>query len=267
MFGAPKSILRVAPQYQPIFRELGIDADLIFKHPLIKPWRKLGDRENCTLDATLQDGQKIRWHVKRYQPAMGFTTPAEDEFNGHRALTIEQIPTPMLVAYGKLGDRRSFVIFEDLAGYAPADKLIESGETTFERLLNPTADLAAKLHRSGLHHRDLYLCHFFVRVDGDAVNVELIDPARVKRLPGILTRTRWIVKDLAQFWYSTTKHKVIAEAQRDAWLSRYAQQRGLKSPSSLRRKIDRKVAWIAKHDAQLRKQQPDRNISIPTAAQ
>ena len=28
--------IRVAPHYQPILRELGIDADLIFVHPLIK---------------------------------------------------------------------------------------------------------------------------------------------------------------------------------------------------------------------------------------
>src|SRR5690349_10202718 len=104
MFGVPKSKMRVASQYQPILRELGIDADLVFAHPLIKPWRQLSDRENCTLDATLRDGRTIRWHIKRYQPAPGFTTPADDEFNGHNALSVEQIPTAPLVGFGTLGD-------------------------------------------------------------------------------------------------------------------------------------------------------------------
>jgi len=263
MLEPSRSSLRVAPQYQPIFRELGIDAESVFRHPLIKPWRKLPDRENCTLDATLADGRKIRWHVKRYEPALGFTTPAEDEVKGHQALAVEQIPTADLIAWGKLPDRRCFVIFQDLAGYDPADKLIESGRTTFEQLLLPTADLAAKLHQHDLHHRDLYLCHFFAKAEANLpFDVRLIDSARVKRLPGIFTRTRWIVKDLAQFWYSTTKLPVSDE-QRTHWLDRYAQQRGMPSSATLRRKIERKVAWIGKHDERLKRAQPTRNISIP----
>src|SRR6185503_11861775 len=104
--------------------------------------------------------------------------------------------------WGKLADGRSFFVTADLAGYRAADKLIDAG-TPFENLLAPTADLAVKLHRAGLHHRDLYLCHFFARVTENAVDVRLIDTARVRRLGGFLTRGRWITKDLAQFWYST----------------------------------------------------------------
>ncbi len=61
------------------------------------------------------------------------------------------------------------------------------------------------LHNGGLHHRDLYLCHFLGRRDENPqADLRLIDAARVRPLPGPLTRRRWIVKDLAQFWYSTT---------------------------------------------------------------
>src|SRR5205085_11401166 len=137
-----------------------------------------------------------------------------------------------LVGWGKLIDGRSFTIWQDLAGYTPTDKLVEAG-VPFDRLLVPTADLAAQLHRAGLHHRDLYLCHFMVKLGEDAADgaateatdVRLIDTARVRRLGGLLTRRRWIVKDLAQFWYSTTKLAVTDE-QRSAWLKRYAEQRG-----------------------------------------
>lgn len=255
-------MMQVSAEYQPVMRELGLDGEGVFEHPLIKPWRQLPDRENCTLEATLQDGRSIRWHVKRYPSARGAATPAEDEVQGHRLLEVALIPTAKLIAWGKLSDRRSFVIFEDLSGHRPCDKLVESG-MPFERMAAPTADLAARLHRAGLHHRDLYLCHFLARMTNEPVDVRLIDTARVRRLPRLFRR-RWIVKDLAQFWYSTTKLPV-SEAQRDAWLGRYAEQAGMGSAGSLRRKILRKANWIAAHDAKLRRQQPRRNISIPTS--
>lgn len=252
--------MRVSPAYQNTFRELGLTPEVIFTHPAIKAWRKLPDRENCTLDMTGPDGRDVRLHVKRFPPARG-VTQAEREETGLRALALEKIPAPALVAWAKLPDGRSFVITEDLAGYQPADKLIEAG-TPFDLLRDATADLAAKLHSAGLHHRDLYLCHFFVKMDGGVVDVKLIDAARVARLPGPLTRRRWIVKDLAQFWYSTTKLP-IQDEQRAAWLARYGQARKLRDVEGLHRSVERKVKRIAAHDVRLNLKQPNRNISIP----
>ena len=194
----------------------------MFDHPLIRVWRTLDDRENCTLDAALQDGRAIRWHVKRYPASRG--TPAEEEVQGLRLLQDAQIPAPPLVAWGRTADGRSFVITEDLAGHQAADKLLAAG-FPFDRLGDPLADLAAKLHKSGLHHRDLYLCHFFVKPTDAAIDAKLIDVARVKKLPLLLTRQRWIVKDLAQFWYSTLALP-INDSQREAWLARYVEMRG-----------------------------------------
>jgi hypothetical protein len=256
--------MHVAPQYQPIFREAGIDAETIFTSPDVKPWRSLPDRENCILDVNRADGSKIRFHIKRFPVSNGMSTPADADVNGLRALQLEEIPTAPLVGWGKLADRRSFVITQDLHGFDAADKLIEAG-LSFDRLLEPTADLAAKLHNAGLHHCDLYLCHFFARVGndgttGDRVDVRLIDAARVQRL-GLLAY-RWIVKDLAQFWFSTLALQ-ITQAQRMAWLDRYAAARKLDSIVKLQRAIQKKSAAIARHDAQLRKREPNRNISIP----
>jgi hypothetical protein len=222
MFSAARSnILRVAPQYQPLFREVGLDAEAVFDHELIRPWRTLADRENCTLDFTDRNGNEPRWHIKRYRaPRYGQRTAAELEVAGYRALNAHGIPTATLIGWGQIADRRSFIISEDLVAYEACDKLLASGAVAFDQLLKPTATLAAQLHRAGLHHRDLYLCHFFARVDEDgAVDLKLIDVARVRPLINPLTRRRWIVKDLAEFWFSTLEHKSIADAERVAWLN------------------------------------------------
>ncbi len=204
----------------------------LFSHPDIRVWRKLPDRENCTLDTTGPDGQHIRLHVKRYLPGKPPPTAAEDEFAGHQQLLDHNIPTASLVGWGVLADRRSFVIFEDLAGFTPADKLIEGG-ADFTPLIQPLADLTARFHSSGLHHRDLYLCHFLIKSGGEQPDIRLIDAARVRHFPGFFNRGRWIVKDLAQFWYSTLKLP-ITDVQRTAWLLRYCQQRQLPGTALMR---------------------------------
>src|SRR5688572_5893375 len=169
----------VGPAYQPTLRELGLDAEAVFTDPRIVVWRSIPERENCTLDADLVDGRHVRWHIKRHQPARGGVTPAEEEARGIQLLTDNGIPTVPLVGWGALSDRRSFVIAEDLEGFGPADKLLAEGRVDFESLLAPTAEMAATLHAKGLHHRDLYLCHFFARTTG-GVELRLIDAARVK---------------------------------------------------------------------------------------
>jgi len=273
MNGPQANRFLVTADYQPMVRMIGLDAGAVFDDPRVVSWRKLPDRENCTIDADLPEGEqgtkRVRLHLKRYAAGRGGSSPADDEVRGYCELQSRDIPTAPLVGWGGLSDGRSFTIFLDLAGYAPADKSIERG-VPFDRLLKPTAELAAKLHERGLHHRDLYLCHFMATggadgaSDGDTpVDVKLIDTARVRPLPGFLTRRRWVVKDLAQFWYSTTKLPV-SDAQRSAWLSAYATARGLAATAvaPLRRSIVRKTRWIERHDRRLNASQPSRNISI-----
>src|SRR5262249_9215265 len=127
--------------------------------------------------------------------------------------------------------------------------------------LNPTADLAAKLHRANLHHRDLYLCHFFAKASGDTVDLKLIDVARVSRL-GTWFRGRWIIKDLAQFWYSTLSVPVT-DSQREQWLQRYIGQSNGQL-LQLKSRVQRKARSTHRRDLELRESQPHRNISIPS---
>jgi hypothetical protein len=252
-------IFQVDPQHQPLLRQIGLDAAAVFSDPLIRVWRSLPDRENCILDQKLPDGRVVRLHIKRY-PKSPSPDPAEIEISGSRLLQQQGIPTSPPIAHGRPADGRSFVIFKNLDGYTPADKLIESG-TPFDTLLLPIADIAAMLHNHKLHHRDLYLCHFMARIDGNSVDIKLIDAARVAKLSSALTRKRWITKDLAQFWYSTTKLP-ITDQQRHDWLARYAKLRGTQ-PQKLIASIRRKARTIARHDERLNHNQPRRNISIP----
>jgi len=68
----------------------------------------------------------------------------------------------------------SFVIFDDLTGYTPADKLIEQG-ADFESLLQaPPPNLPPGFIRSP-SSRDLYLCHFMARAVNGPADLKLID--------------------------------------------------------------------------------------------
>jgi hypothetical protein len=251
-------VIFIADPYRELFARIGFVPEMIFSHPEIKIWRRLADRENCTWDIS-DKNRRLRLHVKRFPKLR--QSPAKIEAQGYGLLRQRGIPTAELASWGILDDGRSFIAMEDLSGFTPADKLIEAGQP-FERLLIPTADLSARLHNAGLHHRDLYLCHFMAREDRSGVELRLIDAARVRELPGGLTRRRWIVKDLAQFWYSTTQLNVT-DGQRDNWLAEYARRTEIPNPDRLRLAVMRKSDSIAAHDLRIRAREPGRNISIP----
>jgi hypothetical protein len=260
-------MLFISDSFVSIFSDIGFKPEQVFTDPAIKPWRTLPDRENCVWEIPGPTGS-LRLHVKRFPATRASKSDAEIEAAGYQLLRTTRIPTADLVSVAKVDDGRSFIITQDLAGYIPADKLIESGDS-FDSILFPTADLAAKLHASGLHHRDLYLCHFLViskqgggaGIDHES-DLRLIDAARVRPFPGPFTRRRWIVKDLAQFWYSTLALP-ISDEQRTNWLERYAQKTGITSIDRLHNAIQRKAKAIGSHDDKLRRKQPNRNISIP----
>lgn len=245
----------VEPAYAELMREVGLDARTIFTDSRIKVWRSLPDRENATLDHVRAYGVPIRLHIKRY-PA-GKANMAAAELKGHALLLSAGVPSAKIIASGIGPDASAFIVLQDLAGYFAADKLLEQG-FPFDKLLNATANLAAQLHGAQLHHRDLYLCHFMI--EPASVDARLIDMTRVGRMSNPLTRRRWIVKDLAQFWYST-QSLPVSQQQRHRWLEQYCQSLGV-SPDPLIGPIQKKAAAIARHDAKLRISQPRRNVSI-----
>jgi hypothetical protein len=251
-------VFHVEPAFADLLRAAGIaDAQSAFTHPSIRVWRSIRERENATLDLAFPNRQPVRIHIKRDKSAQR-KSPSHAEAQKLLALRARGVPTAALIAHGRVEDGRSFVMTEDLAGFAPADRLLRDGRVTFDQLLSPTAELAARLHASGAFHRDLYLCHFFARADADPVDLRLIDCARALIDPFL--RRRWQVKDLGQFLYSTREF-AISPAQLDAWFDTYARRHPL--PRNARAAIAAKADRIARHDASLRRRNPERTASIP----
>jgi hypothetical protein len=229
--------------------QAGLDARAVFSDPRIRVWRKLADRENSVFES-----EGVKWHIKRYPNGQ----MAIQEVQGISLLKDNGIDTVSLTAWGVLSDRRGFVISRDLEGYLAGDQLVRQGGDP-KLFLEPSAQVAAKLHSAGLHHRDLYLNHFFLKTTQTPVHCVLIDPARVKRLPWLFKK-RWVVKDLAQFGYSLQKVRLPSDFF-DQWLGLYERFGGFPI-SIMRSAIDRKIRWIAKHDSKLNKQQPTRNVTF-----
>jgi len=245
--------------------ELGLTPDGVFSDPRVVAWRKLGERDNAVLDA----GGR-RYHLKRHAamkvwPVVGLArrTPAEAEVAAAGLLKSAGIPTLDVVAWGVLSDGRSYSITADLAGEISAQVWMRRGGR-FDGVLASTARLAGVLHSAGLHHKDMYLCHFFVAENGGGGEARLIDVGRVGRLPVWPLDRRWVVKDLAQFVFSMGEFD-LPRSDVDGWLEEYGRCRGV-DPAGLRGAVEVKVRTIGRHDARLRERAPGRGVSLPDNA-
>lgn len=242
--------LHITGHWAPILRSARLDTvNAWLADERVSVWRDIRERQNGTIELG-----GLRFHVKRLRPPHG--GEVESEVAGIGLLEAAGIPTVPLVAWGETAGGAGVVVTHDLAGFSPADQLVSGGQP-FARFLEPTATLAAKLHSAGLHHRDLYLCHFLFN---DTDEARLIDAARVRRLPW-LSRRRWVVKDLAQFRYSA-REAGAKEQELDRWLEIWLRQMGIAEAQRWRAAVLRKVAAIARHDRNLAVSSPERYRSL-----
>ena len=180
------------------------------------------------------------------------------------ALRNAGIPTVEPVAAGERalsdGSRESLVMTVCLDGYLPADRYISerfapplSAERRREKnaLGRTIAAVAARMHAGGFHHRDLYLCHIFVRADAPGEpEIKLIDLQRVGHHR--FAQRRWAIKDLAQLHYSSLELP-ISERDRLRFFARYCPAAASKKQRlRMLRRVLRKSRLIARHDAKLR---------------
>ena len=110
--------------------------------------------------------------------------------------------------------QRSFIITVDIGANISLEQLTENWSTESpppplkRQLIRHVASISRKLHRSGLNHRDYYICHFLLTIPHgsgaltvDNLSLYLIDLHRVQIRR--YTPQRWILKDLAGLYFSS----------------------------------------------------------------
>lgn len=156
----------------------------------------------------------LRW------PVLG----AKNEWLAIKKLHSINVDTMQLLAYGETGwnpaRRKSFVVTAALENTISledycADWLVTPPVAKHKRLLiRRVAQMTRQLHRHGINHRDLYICHFLLnqswRGDEQDLHLALIDLHRVQIRHK--TPPRWLIKDLGALWYSAME---IGLTQRD----------------------------------------------------
>ena len=157
-------------------------------------------------------GEIIKNLVTARLPVLG----AEHEWLAINRLTELGVDTMKAVAFGRRGSNpaklESFIVTEELAPTVsledfcrdwPAQPPAPSLKRT---LIARVAEMAGRMHRGGVNHRDCYICHFLLHTEPaptpSQLRLSLIDLHRAQVRAGVVPR-RWRDKDLAALHFST----------------------------------------------------------------
>jgi heptose I phosphotransferase len=110
------------------------------------------------------------------------------------------------------------------------------------RVIDAVARIAGRMHRQGIHHQDLYLCHFLVPLGSEGWEVRVIDLGRAQMRRRLARR--WIIKDLGQLCFSARQ---LTRTDHLRFMRAYLGRRLESQDVALLRKIARKASAIAKH--------------------
>ncbi len=139
---------------------------------------------------------------------------AGQEWRAIQRLKEVGVPTMTAVAYGERGgnpaSQHSFIITEELAPTVSLEDFSANWRdqppppALKRALIAEVARMAGTMHRAGVNHRDLYICHFLLHTDrpvtaGD-LQLSLIDLHRAQARSQ--TPRRWRDKDLAGLYFS-----------------------------------------------------------------
>ena len=152
--------------------------------------------------------------IKNWMTAKAPVLGAGQEWRAIHALNAAGVPTMTAVAYGEKGSnpaaQHSFIITEELAPTVSLEDfsshwLSQPPEPALKyALIHAVADMAGRMHRGGVNHRDFYICHFLLNVSEpprpDHLPLSLIDLHRAQVRPSV--PRRWRDKDLAGLYFS-----------------------------------------------------------------
>ena len=138
---------------------------------------------------------------------------ASQEWNAVEHLHKVGVDTMEGVAFGEKGlnplTRKSFIITKDLAPVIQLDHFFVSEEgkqlsyAKRQAIIERVATMLRTMHRSGLNHRDCYLCHFLLHTPLENIEnlrISVIDLHRAQIRQSV--PRRWRDKDLIALYYS-----------------------------------------------------------------
>lgn len=164
----------------------------------------------------LHSGIGLREYLKDVFQGKKPVTGAGQEFAALQLLKEKNIPTMKVAAFGRKGGfapyEKSFLVTDELCDVISLEDLCkETGglpDRSLRRKIVPVlGDTAGRMHRSGINHRDCYICHFLLdrkkEKEGEIV-LYIIDLHRAqirKKVP-----QRYLVKDLAGLYFSAMQY-------------------------------------------------------------
>ena len=157
--------------------------------------------------------------------------PGMVEFKNIMAIEQNGFPVMKVAACGEKRSLglfgESFIMTEEIEGAEPLDNYFKkqfAPPLTREKLLkkrdiiNRLGELIRKFHALGFNHRDLYMCHIFVRAGDHEAFLYIIDLQRMQTRKAL--RGRWLVKDIAHLNYSS-QFEGITDTDRMRFLRSY----------------------------------------------
>jgi len=258
--------LWIADCHETAFEARGLTTfDGLFNNPNARIFKKKADRDIATF-SLCQEPAAPRFFMKRhYRPAAPLAAAGPAEWRkilAVRAVGIECLE-PVAAGYDP-STGQSLLVTREVPRGQPLDKFLLAnasdalGRGERCRVLRQLPVAAARLvrvfHNSGFNHRDLYLCHIFIRLLDQApgtlspepFQLVLIDLQRVDFRRRF--RWRWIVKDLAEMYYSAWPLP-ISRTDMLRFLHNYWQTDRLDSRMKrIVKRIARKANGIARHD-------------------
>jgi hypothetical protein len=223
------------------------------------PMRAVPGRLTVRLELAAGPSVYLKRH---FAPSPVAARAGRQEWNSIKALSAVGVrcPEPVATGCGKIdGKPCSFLITAAVPGGLPLDDYLRrhfTGAPTLpeihrkRRLIAVLAAFIQHLHRTGFHHKDLYLCHVFVSPSQDQANdFCLIDLQRVGR--SRFLQRRWLVKDLAALNYSASDDFTRATDRLRFMLQYLGIPRLTPASKRLIRSIARKTERIRRHDQKL----------------
>ncbi len=151
---------------------------------------------------------------------------ARQEWLAIGRLTELGVDTMRAVAFGERGSnpakRHSFIVTEELVPTISLEDFCRDWPKAppplalKRALIERVAQMAGRMHRGGVNHRDFYICHFLLQLDppptADVLKLSVIDLHRAQLRDK--TPRRWRDKDLASLHFSALD---IGLTQRDRW--------------------------------------------------